>query len=561
MPPLCPPVPTDSTFPFRVGNDERDAWRAARQTSAIINSPAWAATIGAELDRRDAEAPKRGNGRMYSGQELESVFVFRFLYGDNATVKETVGALEGHRAGQARRLLGFDVPRDNVRNRRVTPDGAHGMDGVPSEATLCRHRKRFPAHEAAALWDDLVTELVAFHAESSETFRQDLRVLMMDGFVSRTVYRPRKTMDPANYKQREDEKKEAPLVDFVQSDGEVVKKRWLNHQPPRRKKDKNAPENTDDPTEERDPEAHLTAPDAGYVGFGPNTPGSKSGAGWVNVITTTHNGFGIAAETWSNGEAEPRLATKSLQGQLAQRLEGILRDDEVGVLTADGGFHSPHVRKAAMDLGYVPNISERSGSQNPKSKKAVAEADVERLRLVKYAKWSADGHQALRCECGQGTVASRINRSGRAVVLRAEGSCATCGGAMVTAGQWRRARNPNTYRQVASGERGNPNIPHITFALGNPLTFNHWYAKEMGDRRFGTGESGISHIANKYGFTKRRRVRTRDQVRVELSVAFAMQHAVALERQGVIRLTPAAGPTVTVTTKAVAEAGDGRVAA
>jgi hypothetical protein len=214
-----------------------------------------------------------------------------------------------------------------------------------------------------------------------------------------------------------------------------------------------------------------------------------------------------------------------------------------------------------MALGYVPSITERSGSKKPESIAAVAAADAERLPLVQYPQWFADGHQALHCECGAGTVTSRIKRSGRAVVLRAEGSCTTCGGAVVTAGQWRRARHPNCYRHVASGERGDPNVTKITFALGNPLTYNHWYTAEMADRRFGTGEGGISHIANKYGFTKRRRVRTRDQVRVEMSIAFAMQHAVALQRQGVIQLTPAAGPTLVATAKARVRAGDERAAA
>lgn len=119
---------------------------------------------------------------------------------------------------------------------------------------------------------------------------------------------------------------------------------------------------------------------------------------------------------WADSGGETRLATKSLRGQLAHRLDGILNDDKIGIVTANGGFSSSHVRKAVMDIGCVPIIPERSGSNGPESIAAAKAANAERLSFAEYPKWRALAPTSRStASAAMAPSPGAFKRSGRAV--------------------------------------------------------------------------------------------------------------------------------------------------
>jgi hypothetical protein len=87
-------------------------------------------------------------------------------------------------------VLGFDRGRDHVgENRRIKELENKKLDGVPSEATVSRHRRQWFVEAECFL------RMVEEHAEKFPEFRKELRVIGFDGSVHKTVYRPGRKRD------------------------------------------------------------------------------------------------------------------------------------------------------------------------------------------------------------------------------------------------------------------------------------------------------------------------------------------------------------------------------
>src|SRR5262249_13748520 len=143
--------------------------------------------------------------------------------------REARNALAGDRK-KARQLLGFDKPR----NPKWRADQMELLDGVPSEATLCRHLKRFDESRRLELYRKAGLDARDRHLTYDE-FINELLLLFADGTKIET-------------------KHVAPHVD--KKTGEVIN------------------------------EGKVTAWDAGYVSP-KSAPADHSGTGWNKVAITT----------------------------------------------------------------------------------------------------------------------------------------------------------------------------------------------------------------------------------------------------------------------------------
>jgi hypothetical protein len=131
------PAPAENAeFAWAKRREELKGLDEGEFTATIMQMPAWDETVGAWCDDLDAKPGKRGERRWYTARELEAVALYQRVAG-LTSCRAARDRLASDRGGKARKALGFDVPRERRHRKRSL------LDGVPSEATLHRHRMRF----------------------------------------------------------------------------------------------------------------------------------------------------------------------------------------------------------------------------------------------------------------------------------------------------------------------------------------------------------------------------------------------------------------------------------
>lgn len=468
---LPKPTPDGGLVPYAKSRPELKGLTEAHATRMVLDSKAWQEVIKPVLDRLDRDRAVPGKEKpIYTSEELESVLYYQRLCG-YSSYKRARNAIAGDR-DEARQLLGFDKPRN--RGRRIVKL----RDGVPSEATVSRHRMRLPERRRRELYEELERRILEEHLEDPD-FRAELRILNADGTKIQTHYT-------------------APIID-PKTGREVNSNR-------------------------------ITAPEAGYVPHSASP--DKAGHGWNLVSITTSSALPVAHAIVPLQAEEPTVLLDLLRGPFTERifpsLESILGPNEVAVLSADGGFNSQANRHALREISILENVHHVSHADKPESKDNAAAKDAVREAFVGYDNWFANGHRELICACGQGITFRRAGRRGRLAFARVEGSCRNCGSITITSGDWRRAQNPKRWVRI------DPRNPRdkSNLAMGNPLSFNDPIANEYGTRRFGHNEGFHGALQSRFGLIKDKRwFRRLDEAKIATSMVFVAMHVLAMEQR------------------------------
>lgn len=473
------PEPGDARVPYAKSHPDLQGITDAQVARMVLDSDAWQQVMKPVLDLIDRARIVPGKEKpLYTSEELESVLLYQRICG-YSSYKRARNAIAGDRE-EARRLLGFDRPRN--RGRRVVKL----RDGVPSEATVSRHRARLGEHRRKDLYEEVEAQLLAEHLEF-DALKEEARELNVDGTSVNTHYT-------------------GPIID--PTDGRVVNDR------------------------------RITAPDAGYV---PWTAGpDKSGHGWCALNLVTATGIPLVRIVAPINTPEPDLALQALE-RFRERVLPHVANDGLTVLSGDGAFSAPDLRAAVRKLGIVENIHHASHGDSPATRKNVATRDAERIPITGYKDWFANGHRELKCACGQGTTFRRFARDRQGhVVTRVEGTCENCGSITITSGDWRRARNPR--RWVRIDPRNQNEKPD--YSMGNPLTYHDPVSREYGRRRFGHNEGFHGALQTRFGLIKDKRwFRRQVQVETEFAIAGCVMHVVAMhQRRQAAATAAAAGP-------------------
>jgi len=461
------PKPGSGEVPYAKSRPELVGFSEGQITRAILDSSAWKEVMRPVLVELDRERTRPGKEKpFYSSEELESVLLYQRVCG-LGSYKRARNELAGDRA-EARQLLGFDKPRN--RKSRVVKL----RDGVPSEATVSRHRTRFGERRRVQAYLALERRLLDEHLASPE-LQEEARILNLDGTTIKTHYT-------------------APIID-------PKTKRTVN-------------------------DANVTAPEAGYVP--PTASPDHSGHGWNLVSVTSTTGIPLAWKIVPLNASEMDTAIDLIRDEFEPRVASRV-GRALTVLSADGGFAKQELRAELRRLGIVENIHLVSHSDEPGSRANASKNNGKRLLIEGYKNWFANGHRELICACGAGTSIKRLSldRNGKAVV-RTEGACRKCGSITITSGDWRKAQNPDRWVRI------NPQNPREKpdLLMGNPLTFNDPLAGEYGRRRFGHNEGFHGALVSRFGLIKDKRwFRRLDEAKIATAMTFCVMHVVALEQR------------------------------
>jgi hypothetical protein len=175
-----PKPPAEVKVPYAKRHDEDDT-DEGEVIAWLMTRPEWLETFGAECDAIEAERPRRGPKASYSTRELEAAIFFQWMTGCR-TYRAARNRLAGDRGARARAALGFAEPRETR-----CPQELRLMAGVPSEATLSRHRKRFPDARRLEVYRAYFDRLRKMNAQDPE-LREGLRFLNIDGSAQPTSF-------------------------------------------------------------------------------------------------------------------------------------------------------------------------------------------------------------------------------------------------------------------------------------------------------------------------------------------------------------------------------------
>lgn len=484
----------------------RDEWKGVglgEKTAVVLASDAWRDVMVPILEALELERPTKGPKPAYSSEELERALLFQKLAGC-----KTYGAartlLAGDRHGETRHLLGFDRPRKRY-GRGLTL--VRSLDGVPSEVTVWRHLQRFGLERHIEAYRQLFDRLLQEHLADPE-MREEARTLNIDGSVMRSHYT---SFERVNRKTGE------------------TKPATLNG--------------------------------GGYM---PRTMGNagKAGHGFNLVAAVTSTGLPLAYRVTplaKVGHSEADTALAMFRGEWRAQVAPYL-DAKLGILTADGAYTKPALRKELREIGYVENCHSVSHGAAERSVENAAKHDAMIFQIQGYPKWRANGHRELYCVCGSHKLARRISRDkvGRAIV-RIEGSCPSCGSITITSGKWRAAQNPRQFVRVLPGDEDKTD-----WRFGNPFTFHDTLANKFGSARFGHGEGFHGHLVTRFGLLKGKSWhRRREQAELDFLITFSCMHALAMEQRRRARgsITPVAPAASPVTPLAPARAAPPGLAA
>jgi hypothetical protein len=495
------PEPLKGDVPHALVRPELADLDEAAIVALVRSSRAWQEVIVPRCEAIDVRRRKHARTPpLYESETLEAVLLYGRVCGLK-TYREIRDRLAGDRGKKIRAELGLD-------RRRLAPGQTVVTlrSGIPSEATICRHRtKHFPEVERVEAYLELETRLRDEHLEM-DGLRREARNLDMDGTAVLThytapIYEKQKRRGK---KSRAEQKQQKKLVN-----GGLSARGY-----PR-----------------------ITAPDAGYMPFSAGL--QWWGHGWELVSIVTQTGVPLAWDIIPAGEASERTSAIRIVREQMPSVIDKLGPRMTRILSADGGFTDDELREACHEIGIHENIHHVSHAD--KSKPRARRMDKDRIPILGYSKWFSNGHRELRCACGEGRAVKRsaLGPDGESIP-RVEGQCRNCGSITITSGDWYLAWNPRQWRRV--DPRDEKRVPAYLF--GNPLTFNDPVAREYGHKRFGHNEGFHSMLGSRYGLTDEKRwFRRRNQVVIECATTFSIMHAVAMEwrrRGGIAQPAPRA---------------------
>lgn len=472
-----PKPPERTQVPYALSREELKNLTAGEMVKIVMATAAFTENVGPLLEELDDQRGRRGKRRgvepLYSSWELEMVLLYQVTNGLRSA-KEARDRLAGDRGAHDRQILGLDRVREtNPRRYR------NRLDGVPSESTLSRHRKRIGEEERRDAYDRCFKQIRIDHMIEFPEFVEEMRVLALDGTTVETHF-----TTPRYHK---------------------TTKKLLNAD-------------------------QVTCPEGGY---GAKTAGGgKAGEGFNEVILTSMSGMPVGAETIAIHHGESKCGTRVLE-EFGRAVAPHLDQAKMNVLVADGGFQSPELRHAARDASLLEQVHFASHGDKSESKANVRKLNGERRLIDGYPNWFANGHREIFCRCGGGKISKDLGtRKGRPF-SRVTGECGKCGHISITSGQWRSVQNmggvvgQNGWMRVLPGEQGKPDL-----AFGNPLTFNDPVAEVYGKQRFALNEGLNSNLSDRFRFNRHKRwFRRRAQVETEASVIFTIMHALAMEQR------------------------------
>lgn len=446
----------------------------------VINSDAWQGTVGERCRELDAAADSR---RAYSAEECEKALLYQRLIGKR-TYKAARAQLASDEGDSARATLGFDHPRDHVPNRRVKYEHRRRLDGVPSEATISRHRtRRFPEAERADLYAECFIRLVEEHATKFPAFREELRVIGFDGSSHKVIYKPGVLRD---------------------DDGNAIR------------------------DEDGRPVPRLKGWEGGSM-FNPDAPESKRGHGMMTVTGHTAQALPIACRTVRIHDPEIECVLDIFREDMP-RIRSRMEPSAIGVSTMDGLFSSPRIRRAHRKLGFIENTHRVSRSEDREETKRHRQQLGAMVMLVEgYPNWRANGLRELYCLCGQGDTFSRSRLlADGSVSVAVEGSCERCGSIRVTSGDWRRVKNPDGFVRVNPMDKASAGDADLAF--GNPLTYGDKRAEAYGRNRYAQGEGLHGSTTTRWNlFKDKAYYRRLDQARLDVLLTYCLMHGLAME--------------------------------
>lgn len=446
----------------------------------VIDSDAWQGTVGERCRELDAAADSR---RAYSAEECEKALLYQRLIGKR-TYKAARAQLAGDEGASARVTLGFDRPRDHVPGRHVKYEHHRRLDGVPSEATISRHRvSRFPETERAELYAECFIRLVEEHAVKFPEFREELRVIGFDGSTHKSVYRP-------GFKKDKDGER------ILDEDGNPVPRLhgWEG--------------------------GSMTNPDA---------PESKRGHGMLTVTGHTAQALPIACRTVRIHDHEIDCVLGIFREDMP-RIRSRMEPGTIGVSTMDGAFSSPRIRRAHRALGYVENTHRVSGdADREETQRHREQLEAMVMRIEGFPNWRANGLREIYCLCGEGSTFARTHLlADGSVTVSVEGSCKRCGPIRVTSGDWRRVKNPDGFVRVNPKDKAS--VADADLAFGNPLTYSDARAEAYGRNRYAQGEGLHGSATTRWNLFKDRAYYKRiNQARLDVLLTYCLMHGLAME--------------------------------
>ncbi len=416
-----PPAPGDVELLYAKLNEQLRHLDDGQRVMLVIDSDAWQGTVGERCRELDAAADSR---RAYSAEECERALLYQRLIGKR-TYKAARAQLASDAGASARVTLGFDRPRDHVPGRRVKYEHHRRLDGVPSEATISRHRvSRFPEAERAELYAECFIRLVEEHAVKFPEFREELRVIGFDGSTHKVIYKPGIMKDEDGNPVRDEHGKLIPRL-----------KGW----------------------------------EGGSV-TDPRAPESKRGHGMMTVTGHTAQALPIACRTVRIHDTELECVLDIFREDMP-RIRSRMEPGAIGVSTMDSAYASQRIRRVHRTLGYVENTHRVSGSEDrEETKRHRAKLEAMVMLIEGYPNWRANGLREIYCLCGKGSTFARTRLlADGSVSVAVEGSCDHCGSINVTSGDWRRVQNPDGFVRV--NPMDNVDAGDADFSFGNPLTY------------------------------------------------------------------------------------------
>jgi len=476
------PEPIKGDVPYAKSRPELAGLSVGEQVRIVMNTPAWNEVLRPILDALDKDRPKKGPKPSYSSEELESCLLFQRLAGAS-TYAEARALLAGDRGAHDRAVLGFNKHRGHMgRTLRLVTSRE---EGVPSEATVWRHKKRFGLDAHSRAYREQFERLVQEHLEEFPELAEEARLVHWDGSVLLSHYTSR--------------------TQFNRETGEVIK----------------------EPT--------LTG-----GGYRPRTKGNagKDGDGFNLVAAVTQSGLPLGARLTPINVPEAKTARHILEDEWRRTVAPYLQDDLIRVMACDAAYTGGHFREAVHRAGFVPNCHPVSHAGRECSIRNAALKQKAKLKIRYRDKWYLNGHHELFCECGQGKTFRRAEKkkSGEAVA-RLEGSCRNCGSVSLTAGEWRRFGNSKAVAKTLPDEKDK-----LDWRVGNPLTFNDPLSAKYGSCRFGQNEGFHGALVTRFSLLKEKAwYKDRRQAERDLLQVFCSMHALAKEQRR--RAADIAAPT------------------
>jgi hypothetical protein len=472
-----PVPPEDVAVPY--AKRHIDDFDAGELVAWLVGRPEWDETIGAECDLVETERPSKGPRPSYDTRELEKALFFQVVAGIR-TYRAARDRLAGDRGSRARAALGFDQPREPR-----CPQELKLYAGVPSEATMSRHRKRFPHERRVAVYKRYFHRLRVENVKDP-VLAEGLRILGIDGSAQLTSLTCPK----------------------LHSDGSGV---IVNA-------------------------SRVTCPEGGYVGK--DAPSEKQGMGFGVVPLTSIHGLPWAYEHGRINLKEGDACVSALDDFIANVLPHV-GELGLGVLAADSGFSRQDIRGRLRSIGYLDCIHEVSHAQNRESTDRDREAAARRrFDIEDYPNWYADGFRELHCRCGKGHTFRRVQKTNGRAVARVEGTCASCGTITVTSGRWKAVRDttrpnghPHGQQRFARVHTTDPESV-IDWTMGNPLSFNDPLAAKYGSMRFGHGEGFNGTAVERFKLLKTKGYYcTKAQAELHCLMVFCVMHGETMRQR------------------------------